>query len=194
MGQSHSNAAADAADDAAAADDASADAALKVAAAAERVAACLVKKVVSATVRSVVEKTAPLYTYEERYSRITGQWYFEATNINWVAHGTLPTGCIASLKKPSYVGARAVGILTESEIDAATSLPNFEEDVKGKMDLKEIDALLKKTVIIKLNGGLGTSMGLSQAKSLLELKDGKSFLSLIQMREERPSRHSMTCG
>ena len=122
MGQSHSNAAADAADDAAAADDASADAALKVAAAAERVAACLVKKVVSATVRSVVEKTAPLYTYEERYSRITGQWYFEATNINWVAHGTLPTGCIASLKKPSYVGARAVGILTESEIDAAIEL------------------------------------------------------------------------
>lgn len=117
MGQSHSNAAADAADDAAAADDA-----LKAAAAAERVAACLVKKVLSASVRSVVEKTAPLYTYEERYSRITGQWYFEATNINWVAHGTLPTDCIASLKKTSYVCGRAVGILTESEIDAAIEL------------------------------------------------------------------------
>ena len=121
MGQSHSNAASEAAEAAAVAA-ADADAALKAAAAAERVAACLSKKVVSASVRSVVEKTAPLYTYEERYSRITRQWAFQATNINWIAHGILPTGCIASLKKPSYVFGRAVGILTDSEIDAAIEL------------------------------------------------------------------------
>lgn len=32
---------------------------------------------------------------------------------------------------------------------------------------------------MKLNGGLGTSMGLEKAKSLLTVKDGKSFLDLI---------------
>ena len=34
-------------------------------------------------------------------------------------------------------------------------------------------------VMIKLNGGLGTSMGLKQAKSLLKVKDGKTFLEII---------------
>ena len=38
---------------------------------------------------------------------------------------------------------------------------------------------LKKTVIIKLNGGLGTSMGLSKAKSLIEVKNGLTFLDVI---------------
>jgi UDP-N-acetylglucosamine pyrophosphorylase len=39
--------------------------------------------------------------------------------------------------------------------------------------------LLAQTVVIKLNGGLGTSMGLQKAKSLLEVKDGATFLDLI---------------
>ncbi len=35
------------------------------------------------------------------------------------------------------------------------------------------------TVMIKLNGGLGTSMGLDKAKSLLEVRDGLTFLDII---------------
>jgi len=38
---------------------------------------------------------------------------------------------------------------------------------------------LAGTVMIKLNGGLGTSMGLDRAKSLLEVRDGLSFLDII---------------
>lgn len=38
---------------------------------------------------------------------------------------------------------------------------------------------IKEAVIIKLNGGLGTSMGLSKAKSLIEVKDGLNFLDII---------------
>ncbi len=33
--------------------------------------------------------------------------------------------------------------------------------------------------MLKLNGGLGTSMGLEKAKSLLPVKEGKTFLDLI---------------
>jgi UTP--glucose-1-phosphate uridylyltransferase len=40
-------------------------------------------------------------------------------------------------------------------------------------------AALEKTVIIKLNGGLGTSMGMEKAKSLLPVRKGKSFLDII---------------
>ena len=39
--------------------------------------------------------------------------------------------------------------------------------------------LLSQTAVFKLNGGLGTSMGLEKAKSLLEVKDRKTFLDLI---------------
>jgi UTP--glucose-1-phosphate uridylyltransferase len=41
------------------------------------------------------------------------------------------------------------------------------------------DAALKRTVRITLNGGLGTSMGLRTAKSLLEVRDGRRFLDII---------------
>ena len=44
---------------------------------------------------------------------------------------------------------------------------------------KEEPELLKATVMVKLNGGLGTGMGLEKAKSLLELKDGMTFLDFI---------------
>ena len=33
--------------------------------------------------------------------------------------------------------------------------------------------------MLKLNGGLGTSMGMTRAKSLIEVKDGLSFLDVI---------------
>ncbi|HEX5790760.1 MAG TPA: UTP--glucose-1-phosphate uridylyltransferase, partial [Luteolibacter sp.] len=40
-------------------------------------------------------------------------------------------------------------------------------------------ALLAKAVVIKLNGGLGTSMGLQGPKSLLPVRDGVTFLDLM---------------
>ncbi len=40
-------------------------------------------------------------------------------------------------------------------------------------------AAVKHAVMIRLNGGLGTSMGLSGPKSLLPVKNGKSFLEII---------------
>lgn len=45
---------------------------------------------------------------------------------------------------------------------------------------------LEKLVVIKLNGGLGTSMGLSRTKSLLEVRNGLSFLDII-------SRQILSC-
>ena len=67
------------------------------------------------------------------------------------------------------------GLIPEADISAATSLPRLE-DLASEAATPD---LLAKTVVIKLNGGLGTSMGLERAKSLLVVKDGKSFLDLI---------------
>lgn len=44
---------------------------------------------------------------------------------------------------------------------------------------------LNQTVMIKLNGGLGTSMGLQKAKSLLQIKDGMNFLDIISKQTEK---------
>ncbi len=43
---------------------------------------------------------------------------------------------------------------------------------------------LPQTVSIVLNGGLGTSMGLTGPKSLIKIKDGESFLSIILKQAE----------
>lgn len=74
--------------------------------------------------------------------------------------------------------AGVTGLCPESEIEPVTELPylvNLKED-GSKTDFK---TLLSETAVLKLNGGLGTSMGLEKAKSLLEVKDGKSFIDLI---------------
>jgi UTP--glucose-1-phosphate uridylyltransferase len=52
-------------------------------------------------------------------------------------------------------------------------------DVQDADELPGGDAPLDQAVVIKLNGGLGTSMGMDRAKSLLEVKDGMSFLDVI---------------
>lgn len=46
------------------------------------------------------------------------------------------------------------------------------------------EARLRQTIQIVLNGGLGTSMGLTGPKSLLEVKDGHRFLDLILRQAE----------
>merc|ERR1719183_2801282 len=65
-------------------------------------------------------------------------------------------------------------MIPESALDPVKALPEFE-----KLDIKEKPELLKETVVLKLNGGLGTGMGLDKAKSLLPVTGGNTFLDLI---------------
>jgi UTP--glucose-1-phosphate uridylyltransferase len=53
-------------------------------------------------------------------------------------------------------------------------------DVDALEDLPEADAgALDRVAVIKLNGGLATTMGLRSPKSLVEARDGRSFLDII---------------
>jgi UTP--glucose-1-phosphate uridylyltransferase len=60
-----------------------------------------------------------------------------------------------------------------------------ESEIEPVEDPQELDALpsgdppLDEAVVLKLNGGLGTSMGMTRAKSLIEAKDGMSFLDVV---------------
>jgi UDP-N-acetylglucosamine pyrophosphorylase len=69
----------------------------------------------------------------------------------------------------------ATGTLPESSIQPVTELPALDQ-INGRCASPEV---LGQTVVIKLNGGLGTSMGLERAKSLLEVKPGLTFLDFI---------------
>ena len=72
--------------------------------------------------------------------------------------------------------AGATGLIREDEISPMTE-PTMLADVE--IDEAQAREALGRTVVIKLNGGLGTSMGMTKAKSLLPVRDGKSFLDLI---------------
>ena len=66
------------------------------------------------------------------------------------------------------------GLIPEAAILPAENLAVFEPG-----DAAFDPALLAQAVVIKLNGGLGTSMGLQKVKSVLEVRPGVNFLDLI---------------
>lgn len=69
------------------------------------------------------------------------------------------------------------GLIAESDIAPVEALPDME---RLPAELTKVGRqALGKAVLLKLNGGLGTSMGLEKAKSLLVVRDGLTFLDII---------------
>src|SRR5688572_29298647 len=65
------------------------------------------------------------------------------------------------------------GTLPEAELEPLTDVPGMD----ALPDADESN--LERVVVLKLNGGLGTSMGMTKAKSLVEVKEGHTFLDVI---------------
>lgn len=88
----------------------------------------------------------------------------------------LSTASIAAFRH-NYMALVAgdTGQISEASIQPAASLPRYEELGSAAPEA----ALLAQTAVLKLNGGLGTSMGLESPKSLLPVKEGMTFLDLI---------------
>jgi UTP--glucose-1-phosphate uridylyltransferase len=77
----------------------------------------------------------------------------------------------------------ATGLVCDRDIQAVT--PDELEAYDNIIDYatEGID-VFNQTVRIVLNGGLGTSMGLTRAKSLIKVKSGMSFLDIILRQAE----------
>ncbi len=79
------------------------------------------------------------------------------------------------------------GMIPEADIDPAQSLPTLDA-------LEEADPdLFGQAVVVKLNGGLGTGMGMQGPKSLLPVREGATFLDLtvkqiLDLREQSGSK------
>jgi UDP-N-acetylglucosamine pyrophosphorylase len=68
------------------------------------------------------------------------------------------------------------GMIPEATISPAVGLASFDSIAPAG---PAAAALLSQAVVIKLNGGLGTGMGLQGPKSLLAVRDGVNFLDLM---------------
>ena len=67
----------------------------------------------------------------------------------------------------------------EAMIPTATLEPAGDVTTLGDLEPTDDGEALDQFVTIKLNGGLATTMGLQRPKSLIEARDGRSFLEII---------------
>jgi UTP--glucose-1-phosphate uridylyltransferase len=68
---------------------------------------------------------------------------------------------------------KETGLISEDSISPVECLPANETIPANPAEL------ISRTVVVKLNGGLGTGMGLQKAKSLLIVRSGLTFLDII---------------
>ena len=84
----------------------------------------------------------------------------------------------------------ATGMMSRDELSEVGELPTADGLDEASREAGR--AALGQAVVIKLNGGLGTSMGMTQAKSLLVVKDGLRFLDITaRQMESLASRHGV---
>jgi UTP--glucose-1-phosphate uridylyltransferase len=88
--------------------------------------------------------------------------------------GESPPAIAAFRDRFGQLASGEAGLILEEEIEPIDELTALE-------DLPDAPAAeaLDRTAVIKINGGLGTSMGLSRAKGLLVVKDGLTFLDVV---------------
>jgi UTP--glucose-1-phosphate uridylyltransferase len=100
----------------------------------------------------------------------------EAATAKMEAGGVHPTAIAVFEHYYHQLESGATGLIHESDIRPLEE-PAALSDVTISDD--EARAALADTVVIKLNGGLGTGMGMDRAKSLVAVREGLSFLDLI---------------
>lgn len=76
------------------------------------------------------------------------------------------------LKRVEVFGEAESAYYPESSISPVEELPRLDQ-------LAPRPELLSRVALVKLNGGLGTSMGLTGPKGLLEVKEGKDFYDIL---------------
>jgi len=92
----------------------------------------------------------------------------------------LPQAVIENfLRLYALVEEGRTGIISEAEISPVASLDRYEDIIKDPELRRLGQAVLPELVVCKLNGGLGTGMGLERAKSLLEVRRGLTFNHVV---------------
>ncbi|MDY5854231.1 MAG: UTP--glucose-1-phosphate uridylyltransferase [Arcanobacterium sp.] len=103
---------------------------------------------------------------------------FEAARKKMIEAGASPLAIEVFTRYAQQVAEGATGLIPEETIEPITEVESAEEFATSVSPEAAREAL-SKTVMLKLNGGLGTSMGLDHAKSLISVRSGKTFLDII---------------
>jgi len=94
----------------------------------------------------------------------------------------LPAPVVANFERLFECVIRGeTGVITEDEIEPVSSVDTLEALLAAGDAAREGRKLLDTLVVVRLNGGLGTTMGLERAKSLLKVKEGYSFNDVIAL-------------
>ena len=92
------------------------------------------------------------------------------------ARGLHDASILAFTRAYERLEAAESGLLPDAELEPIPDLPALTSlPEQGAGD----DGVLDSVVAIRLNGGLGTSMGVQQPKSLIEAREGLAFLDVI---------------
>lgn len=92
------------------------------------------------------------------------------------AAGVSGAACASFANAWRQAASESAGLMPEEALEPARDIPALEDVAAGGEGDPQ---LLDKLCVIKLNGGLGTGMGLERAKSLIKVKDGLNFLDFI---------------
>ena len=103
--------------------------------------------------------------------------YVAAVVAKAEAGGIQGAGLAALCRRLRQLGEQDAGLLPGEALEPLAHLPSLDE--LPEPSPRQAHDVLDRLVIVKLNGGLGTSMGLSGPKSLLEVKPGASFLDVL---------------
>jgi UTP--glucose-1-phosphate uridylyltransferase len=93
------------------------------------------------------------------------------------AGGVRAAELVALRRRLRQLGEQRAGYLPGDILEPVPDLPRLDELPEPPPGLAR--EVLGRLVVVKLDGGLGTSMGLSGPKSLLQVKPGTSFLDVI---------------
>ncbi|MGA0854429.1 MAG: UTP--glucose-1-phosphate uridylyltransferase, partial [Luteolibacter sp.] len=100
---------------------------------------------------------------------------FKPFEIKMAAAGMGDAAIRAFRRNYDALVANENGMIDEESIEPASGVKSLDAIGDAEADAD----LLAQAVVIKLNGGLGTSMGLQGPKSLLEVREGTNFLDLM---------------
>jgi UTP--glucose-1-phosphate uridylyltransferase len=103
--------------------------------------------------------------------------YVDAALAALTARDAHPAEVEAFRRRLEQLAEPDSAVLPGDTLDPVTDLPTLDA-LEEPSDAAARDAL-DRLAVIKLNGGLGTSMGLDGPKSLLEIKPGTSFLDAV---------------
>jgi UTP--glucose-1-phosphate uridylyltransferase len=92
------------------------------------------------------------------------------------ADGAGPEVLAAMRHRLEQLDEPGAGMLPGDQLEPVPDIPKLED-----LSSEQARDVLDRLAVVKLNGGLGTSMGLRGPKSLIEVKPGRSFLDVVAL-------------